>query len=246
MEEKQVASSEPTQLKAKEKKPKKTKSITVKANKKGRHIMGLLNFLRVLIIPVYFLLRPFRFYGNRKVKDGAYIYISNHYGMLDPVYTAATTWEGIHYVAKRQAFETPVLGPIMKKVKAISVNRDGNDVRGLLDCFKCLKNGEKICIYPEGTRNKTGGEMLPFRPGAATMAIKTKTPILPVVVYNKPRFFRCTHILMGEPFELSEYYDRKLSEEEIKEVDDALRDHMIGMKKTHAEFLADKKRKKKA
>ena len=128
----------------KEKKKRKQKPITVKANKKGRHIIKLLNFLRVLVLPVHYLIRPYRYYGNRRVKDGACIYVCNHYGIMDPAYSAATTWEGIHYVGKKELFEAPVIGWLARRVKAISVNRDGNDVRGLLDCFKCLKNNEKI------------------------------------------------------------------------------------------------------
>ena len=241
--------SDKTQMTEKEKTPKKEKkayTITVKANKKGRHIMKWLNFLRVMVLPIYFLLRPCRYYGNRKVKDGACIYICNHYGLMDPAYTAATTWEGIHYVGKKEIFETPILSWVARKAKAISVNRNGNDVRGLLDSFKCLKNGEKICIFPEGTRNKTGGEMLPFHHGAAVMAIKCQTPIIPVVIYSKPRFFRCTHILIGEPIELSEYYGKKMSEEELGKVDEDLRQFMIDMKTKHKEFLANKKKCKKA
>ena len=222
---------------------KSKKSITVKANKKGRHKMPLLNIARILVLPIYFLLRPFRYYGNRKVKDGAFLYVSNHYTLFDPVYVAATTWEGIHFVSKKEAFKIPFIGWVLKKIKAISVNRDGNDVRGLLDCFKCLKNGEKVCIFPEGTRNKMGAELLPFRSGAATMAIKTKTPIIPVVMYKKPKFFRCTHILIGEPFELSEYYDKKLTDEELKQADSILHNRMLDMLNAHTEFLALKKKK---
>ena len=232
---------EPVTKKAK---PKKERNITIKANKKGRHIMKLLNFLRVLVLPVYYLLRPYRYFGNRKVKDGACIYISNHYGLMDPAYVASTTWEGIHFVGKKEILSTPVLGFLARRVKMISVNRDGHDVRGLLDCFKCLKNGEKICIYPEGTRNKKGGEMLPFRHGAAVMAIKCRVPIIPLVIYKKPKFFRCTDILIGEPIELSEYYDKKLSEEELKEVDEYLRQHMIQMREAHTKYLEEKKKSK--
>lgn len=230
------------EITASKKKTKKTKPITVKPNKKGRHIIGFINFLRVLVLPIFCIVRPFRYYGNRKVKDGAYIYMSNHYGLMDPAYVAATTWEGIHFVGKREIFESSFLGAIARKAKAISVNRDGNDVRGLLDCFKCLKNGEKICIYPEGTRNKTGGEMLPFQHGAAVMAIKCKVPIIPLVIYKKPRFFRCTHILIGDPIELSEYYDKKLSDEELQSVDEYLRQHMIEMRQKHTQFLQNKKK----
>ena len=228
----------------KEKKAKKTKPITVKATKKGRHIIPFLNFLRIIFIPWYFLVKPFRYYGNRKVKDGACVYVINHYTLFDAVYPAATTWEGVHFVAKREVVDAPIMGAIARGVKVVPVNRDGNDVRGLLDCFKCLKNNEKIVIFPEGTRNKTGEDMLAFKHGAAIMAIRTKTPIIPMVIYNKPKLFRCTHILIGEPFELKEYYDRKLTNEEMNEADNKIRDLMLKMKAEHREYLQNKKRKK--
>ena len=231
--------------KAVSKKVKKSKPITVEANKKGRHINKFLNVMRCIIIPPFYLLKPFRYYGNKKIKDGAGIFISNHYKMLDPVYAAALTWEGIHFVAKKSLFTTPVIGSVMRMGRVIGVNRDGNDARGLLDCFKCLKNGEKICIFPEGTRNKTDAEMLPFHSGASVMAIKCKAPIIPIVIYKKPRFFRCTHVLIGDPIELDEYYDKKLTEEELAAVDESLRQRMIAMKKEHAEYLQSKKKKNK-
>ena len=228
----------------KKKKSKKPRSITVKPNKKGRHIIGFINFLRVLVLPVFHIVRPFRYYGNHKVKDGACVYVSNHYGLMDPAYVAATTWEGVHFVGKKEIFDSRFLGAIARKAKAISVSRDGKDARGLLDCFKCLKNGEKICIYPEGTRNKTDEVMLPFRHGAAVMAIRCKVPIIPIVIYNRPKFFRRTDILVGDPLELTEYYDRKLTDEEMEQADAYLRDFMLEMRRKHTEYLESKKKKK--
>lgn len=224
---------------------KKEKPITVKPNKKGRHIMPIVNFLRILVVPVYYLLKPFRFYGNRKVKDGACVYISNHYTLLDPVYIATTTWEGIHFIGKKSISKTPILRGIAKKAKMIPVSRDGNDVRALLDCFKCLKNNEKVAIYPEGTRNKTGDILMDFKHGAAIIAIKTQTPVIPVMIYRKPRFFRCTHILIGEPIELTEYYGRKLTDSEYAEADEKLRKYMLKMHAEHTAYLKSKKKKKK-
>ena len=224
-------------------KTKKKTEITVKANRKGRHIMPLLSFLRVLVIPVFWILRPFRFYGNWKAQDGACIYICNHYGLMDIAYPACTTWEGLHYMAKKEVEKMPVVNFLFRKVKGISVNRDGNDVRGLLDCFKCLKNGEKICIFPEGTRNKTGVELQPFRHGAAAIAIKAKAPIIPIMIYKKPRYFRMTHVLVGDPVELTEYYDRKLTENDYSEADAKLYNIMLDLRKQHKEFLDSKKAK---
>ena len=241
MEEKEVKTTTKTVKKKKE----KSKSVLTKANKKGRHINHFLNFLRILVIPIYYLLKPFRFYGNRKVKDGACVYVTNHYTTFDAAYVAATTWEGIHIIAKREVYDAFFLGALARGVKVIPVNRDGNDVRALLECFKCLKNGEKIAIFPEGTRNKTGAEMLEFKHGASVMAIRTKTPIIPIVIYKKPRFFRMTHILIGDPLELTEYYDRKLTDEEYAEADNKLREIMLEMRHKHTAYLQEKKNKKK-
>lgn len=218
------------------------KSLTIKANRKGRHVMPLLSFLRVILIPLYWCLKPYRFYGKAKIRDGACVYMGNHYTIFDPIYPASTTWEGIHYVSKRELFSKPVLGWLLKLVKAIPANRDGNDARVMIDCLKCLKNGEKVALYPEGTRNKTEQELLPFHHGAASMAIKAKVPLIPIVLYTKPRFFRMTHVVVGEPIELTEYYDRKMSLDDVLEADEKLRQRILDIKREHTAFLENKKK----
>jgi 1-acyl-sn-glycerol-3-phosphate acyltransferase len=176
------------------------------------------------------------------VKDGACVFIGNHYTLFDPIYPASVTWEGIHYVAKSELFSKPILRWLLRKVKAIPANRDGNDARVMMDCLKCLKNGEKIALYPEGTRNKTDQEFLPFHHGAAAMAIKAKAPIVPIVLYKRPRFFRLVHVIVGEPLELTEYYDKKLTVEDLALADEKLLRCMIEMKKAHTEFLENRKK----
>lgn len=224
---------------------KKNKSILYKKTKDGRHVSGWINFARFVGVPFYWLFKPFRYFGNRKVKDGACLYVCNHYTMFDAAYPVYTTSEGIHYIAKKENFETPFVRTIFRGIKAICVNRDGNDVRGMLDAFKCLQNGEKVAIYPEGTRNKTDAEMLPFHHGASVIAAKNKVPIVPIMLYSRPRLFRMTHVLIGEPFELTEYYDVKMTAREIEEADNKIRDIMLNMRKAHTEYLQNKKKGKK-
>ena len=145
---------------------KKKSNILYKKTKSGKHVSGVINFARIFGLPIYWFFKPFRFYGPRRVKDGACLYVCNHYTMFDAAYPICTTWEGVHYIAKKEVFETPVVRSVFRGIKAICVNRDGNDVRGMLDAFKCLKNNEKVAIFPEGTRNKTDADMLPFHHGA--------------------------------------------------------------------------------
>jgi 1-acyl-sn-glycerol-3-phosphate acyltransferase len=224
-------------------KKKKVASITVKANKKGRHIMPFLNFLRVLLLPILWIFLPFKIYGKRKVQDGACLYVSNHYRMLDVMYPAWTTWEGIHFIAKDELARAPIVGAVAKKVKVLFASRDGNDARVVINALKCLKNGEKVCLFPEGTGNKTNDAMLPFKSGATVLAIKSKAPIVPIMIYQKQRFFRRAHILMGEPIEFSEFYDKKLTEELVAEADQKLIDLMLKMRADHTALLESKKKR---
>ena len=76
------------------------------------------------------------------------------------------------------------------------------------------------------------------------MRIKTKMPIVPIMIYQKPKFFKPAHILVGEPIEFTEYYDRKLTDTEYVEADDKLRSIMLKMRDDHTQFLLDKKNKK--
>lgn len=226
----------------KEREPKQQR-LLFPANKKGKHVMHLMNVLRFLFYPVHFLVYPYKLHGHKKVGLGPYIYFGNHYCIWDVFYPARTTGEGIHYLMKEELFHKPIVGSWARKVGAIGVKRDGSDVRTLIDATKVLKNGEKISLFPEGTRNKVSDEeFLPFHGGAALLAIKTKTPVIPFVICNRPHVWRLTHVVFGEPMELSEYYDRKLKPEDYAEADEKLKNRLYELR---ADFWAEKKSRRK-
>ena len=234
-------------LKKKNKKEKKQKPVRLfPANKKGYHIMHTLNFFRFLLYPWNSIFYPCKMFGHKTVGQGAYIYVGNHYSMWDIFYPARTTKEGVHYVAKESITSAPVLRRWALKIGAITAMRDGSDIRALTDAMKCLKNGEKVVLFPEGTRNKVSeDEFLPFHGGSALMSIKTKTPIIPFVICNKPKVFKKVHVVFGEPFELSEYYDRKLSREDYEEAERIIVNKMYDIREAHRAYLRERKAGKK-
>ena len=231
----------------KEKKAKQQKPIRLfPANKKGYHIMHKMNFFRFLLYPWNSLFYPTKLFGHKKVGQGAYLYVGNHYSMWDIFYPARTTREGVHFIAKESVTSAPVLRRWSRQFGVITAMRDGSDIRTLTDAMKCLKNGDKVVLFPEGTRNKVSEEeFLPFHAGAALMAIKTKTPIIPFVSCSRPKLFKRVHVVFGEPLELSEYYDRKLSREDYEEAEKIVVQRMYELRAEHRQYLKDKKAGKK-
>lgn len=74
------------------------------------------------------------------------------------------------------------LGKIIMRVgRGIPVARYGNPVRGLIMAKKEVEKGNICFVFPEGTRTHDGklGEM---KDGAAYMAIKANTPLVPVYI----------------------------------------------------------------
>ena len=123
---------------------------------------------------------PVKNYGcTEKFNDRSYIVVGNHKSNLDVVLAIIPTDKPVHFMAKKELFEKGLGKWFTKKCECIPVNRDGNDVRAIMQAMKYLKEGSVVCIFPEGTRNKTDEMFLPFKSGAAALSIKTKTPISP-------------------------------------------------------------------
>ena len=122
--------------------------------------------------------------------------------------------------------------------------RDGTDVRALMQAMKYLKEGSFVGVFPEGTRNKTDEIFLPFKSGATALAIKTKTPIIPVVQVKKIRLFKLARVYYGDPFELSEFYDKKLAQEDVERADEILLEKMKECYFTLSQIIKDKKKGK--
>ncbi len=174
---------------------------------------------KFLIYPIF----PYKKYGHtERFNDRAYIFVCNHKSIMDVVLPVMATDKPVHFMAKKELFEKGVAKWFTAKCECIPVSRDGTDVRALMTAMKYLKNGEHVVVFPEGTRNKTEAKFLPFKSGAAALSIKTRTPIIPIVQIKKIKAFRKSKVFYGEPFEFSDYYDKKITAEDIEECDGIL------------------------
>ena len=88
------------------------------------------------------------------------------------------------YVAKNDMAKVPLLSLWMKRLYCLFINRDDvkEALKTILAGIDHIKNGISMCIFPEGTRNKTDDLMLPFWEGSFKMAEKTGCAIVPMAI----------------------------------------------------------------
>ena len=121
-------------------------------------------------------------HGKRDEK--ANLFLMNHQGIMDIIALEAVENTHFRWVAKKELFETPWFGYLLKNGDMISVDRENK--AGLVKLLKDAKESieEKnraVAIFPEGTRAK-GQELLPFKPGAKVVASKLKMRVQPIVI----------------------------------------------------------------
>ncbi len=160
------------------------------------------------------ILFPTKVVGKENLQKGLKaIIVSNHTSNMDSVLFALHLGEYKYFLAKKELFKNKLMGWFMKKFGGIKIDRQANDITAIKNCMKVLKEDKKLLIFPEGTRNKNKGEDLELgeiKGGAAMLAIKTKSPVVPIYINRRPKMFRKTTITIGDPFEFAEFYGDKL------------------------------------
>ncbi len=152
------------------------------------------NFMyRVLVfiasILFYILFIP-RIRGkNNIIKNGRVIFAGNHTKWLDPILLVSSNPRHLHFLAKIELFNS-AFGPFMRAMRMIPVDRGSNDKTSVYSISeKTLELGNAICIFPEGTINRTDDIIMPFKLGAVKMAINTDSRIVPFTITGKYHLF---------------------------------------------------------
>jgi len=112
----------------------------------------------------------------------AYVMVCNHQSLAD-IIVLFRLFVHFKWVSKAENFRIPLVGWNMTLNRYISIER--GSARGNLGmvrgCEAALEGGSSVMIFPEGTRSRDGG-LQDFRPGAFEIAIRTGSPILPIVI----------------------------------------------------------------
>jgi 1-acyl-sn-glycerol-3-phosphate acyltransferase len=170
---------------------------------------------RALCKLVCLVLWRFRAVGVENVpRSGPLIVASNHLSYLDPVALGVGLPRMLTYLAKKQLFDIPVLGSIIRWCGAYPLDRDAGGVAAVRVALRVLKDGRAVGIFPEGTRNLKGsaGE----KGGAAFLAALSGAPVVPAAVVGTKdaKRFAQIRVAYGKPMTIVR--NRKADEDDLE------------------------------
>ena len=124
--------------------------------------------------------------GKEHFKKGEnYVVVINHNSFMDIPVSSPWIPGPNKTLAKMEMASIPIFG-IIYKTGSILVNRKNDSSRrnSFTKMQETLDMGIHLCLYPEGTRNKTSQPVQQFFDGAFTTAIKAQKPIIPGIIFN--------------------------------------------------------------
>ena len=129
---------------------------------------------------------PAKITGKDNFKKGQnYVVVFNHNALLDVPLSAPFVPGGNKTIAKASFAKVPIFGWFYKR-GSVLINRTDNRsrIKSFEDMKAVLHNNMHMCIYPEGTRNRTDEPLKKFYDGAFKLAIDTKKEVIPCVIFG--------------------------------------------------------------
>lgn len=192
-------------------------------------LFWILWVLAWLPITVFF---PTRVVGRKNFVKGGAVLVCNHFSNIDAPLLDIKLHRRLIFLAKAELFKTKVRAWFFGHVLgAISVDRSRADVRAIKAGLNVCKQGKKLGVFPEGTRNKKAdrAEIGEIHDGAIMLASRAGVPIIPMVLLKRPRLFRFNKLVIGRPFMVSGENPNRPTQEETEAAKQQLREVLDGL-----------------
>jgi 1-acyl-sn-glycerol-3-phosphate acyltransferase len=163
----------------------------------------LYRFARSLLRVLFRLLFHLKAYGIENIPEtGPLILCGNHRSNFDPFLLGTPLKRELFFMAKAEIFQIPVIGWLAKSVHSFPVKRGGVSKESIRLAIQLLKDGQAMCIFPEGSRKNAGGV---GKKGAASLALKSNAIVIPVAIVGNYKPFRRMAVYYGKPVDLSDF-----------------------------------------
>ena len=151
---------------------------------------------------------PLKVKGREHFLSGKnYIVLCNHRSFMDIPVSSPAIPGGNKTIAKIEIARVPLFG-LLYKTGSVIVDRKSEGSRK--DSYRKMKEvlamGLHMCIYPEGTRNKSSEPLNAFHSGAFRLATDTQKAIIPALIFNTEKVLPSGKIFYTMPYRLQIHF----------------------------------------
>lgn len=189
--------------------------------------------MRALFILFFRIMGTWEVRGHEHVpRQGAVLIAPNHLSYLDPPLIGCALKRPGWFMAKAQLFTIPGFAGLIRGMHAYPIKQGGVDRAAMKRTFDYLKDGQVVCVFPEGTRS-VSGELGPIEIGIGMLALKSGAPIVPVgirgtdqVLPRDAKWVRRAkiHVQFGPPLAVPAAPGGRAGREACQQVADRVRD----------------------
>jgi 1-acyl-sn-glycerol-3-phosphate acyltransferase len=131
-------------------------------------------------------------------KFGGAIIASNHMSIFDPPLHGVSIIRPLYFMAKKELFDIPLLGYVIKKTNAFPIDRFHMNIMSIKFAISIINSGNLLLIFPEGTRKSKTNTI---KHGIGMMSCVAQVPLIPAKITNTDKMFTFTQIKIkyGKP-----------------------------------------------
>lgn len=150
-------------------------------------LVSIVKFIFLCASKIFWRIRFLQTENIPQDKNCGLLVVSNHQTYLDPFWISLPIKRDLRYMAWDKAFEWFFVGYLIRQLGAFPVNTKFGSRKSYKIAEKLLNEGKTLMLFPEAAREFADGKLLPFKSGAAKLALEAKVPILPVTIRGANR-----------------------------------------------------------
>lgn len=194
----------------------------VNRSQRNRNVKRLIFRFSQFLVRIYFTaLFRMEVRGRANIpRRGRILIAANHISAYDPPLVGCLIPRVVYFMAKKELFRIPLLGPLIRFYNAIPTDRTGTSLSTVRRVEALLAAEQAVLVFPEGTRMRSGRLGTP-KAGVGMLAVRNHADIVPVHLdglYRK-RGFRLrrprVQVVFGEPLRVAAFLGNGAADKEI-------------------------------